>query len=506
MPHPFQRPMPLRRSLTPLVVWIALAAIVLAVPASGSLATAVPQTVPITAPDFALNARSGYGSVQLIWQPLGDPRVDRYRIDRLASDGLERAPVVETAATSFVDRSVELAGLDGGCYAVVALDRAGASLGGSAPACAPIGLVQLWTPEIQAAPGSEIEVPISARDVSGLRLLESALWLDYDPAVLRLEAARPGALVQGGYALNLDATTAGQARLRLTTTASPALYGDGAVAWLRFQVIGDVGSESPLNIRLPQGDLAGTLLASVFDPTAALPVSTSDGRLRVLEAALTSGDLDGNGAIQLADVDLMLEIATGTRPATEAERSAGDLNGDSTVNAADATLLLARLRLGRWPNIGDPGAPASAVDAQPQLSLGFAPNTGGEVSVTIHAQQLTDWAGGTIVLAYDPTTVTGFSSVGVIGIASDMRLRLHDDGAGLLTIALAGGAAVSGAGPLVRLIPQIAEPGLTLGISNISIGGAQLNDLAGRDHVRSALQQTIFVQRLQGVYLPLLAR
>ena len=55
---------------------------------------------------------------------------------------------------------------------------------------------------------------------------------------------------------------------------------------------------------------------------------------------LPSGDLNGDGKVNVQDATLCLRFAVGVGIPTDEQKAAADLNGDGKLNVQDATLLL----------------------------------------------------------------------------------------------------------------------------------------------------------------------
>ena len=75
----------------------------------------------------------------------------------------------------------------------------------------------------------------------------------------------------------------------------------------------------------------------------ALTVTDNDGliasTIREIKVSLGPGDITGDGAIDVIDVRLCLQIAEGVIPGTTAQREQADVNGDGDVDLADAQIL-----------------------------------------------------------------------------------------------------------------------------------------------------------------------
>ena len=129
------------------------------------------------------------------------------------------------------------------------------------------------------------------------------------------------------------------------------------------------------------------------------------------------------------------------------------------------------------------------------MSLDDANGIPGEViQTTLRAENLSDWAGGEFIIAYDTRMISDVVNVEATDLASSFAVQYHDDGTGLLHIALASDAPVSGNGGLVRISLRIAPAPFRLGKTTLALAAAYLNDVAGRDFATSALQQTIIRQ------------
>jgi hypothetical protein len=72
-------------------------------------------------------------------------------------------------------------------------------------------------------------------------------------------------------------------------------------------------------------------------------LSTEIDAVSIVRPAMLPGDLDGDGAVDMADAVLAARIATGASEATDSQREAGDLTGDGQVTFADVSLLLRKV-------------------------------------------------------------------------------------------------------------------------------------------------------------------
>jgi hypothetical protein len=193
--------------------------------------------------------------------------------------------------------------------------------------------------------------------------------------------------------------------------------------------------------------------------------------------------------------------------------NAGDINGNGRIDVADATMIFYYAVHGEWPSLYGQLDRTKAAAATVNLSLGdITAKSGQTVTTTLHAENLTDWAGGQFAIVYDPAVVGSIVSVNRVGLANNFLVEFNDNGEGLIQIAMISNTAVSGSGDILN-IEMSLNTGLTNGdTSAINIGAAELNDLVGRDFATSALQVELITTggminiRDFTVYLPMLIR
>jgi hypothetical protein len=141
----------------------------------------------------------------------------------------------------------------------------------------------------------------------------------------------------------------------------------GSIAWLQFETspLGRTKEERPDRNRSGLSSLVGSeriALGSAIDLTATPAADslfagwsgdatgadpsvtvTIDAAKTVIAAftlrPYTTGDVSGDGAIDLLDVRLCARIAQGYLAGTPSQRAAADVDGDGDVDADDVTIL-----------------------------------------------------------------------------------------------------------------------------------------------------------------------
>ncbi|NJO84449.1 MAG: hypothetical protein HC828_17870, partial [Blastochloris sp.] len=319
-------------------------------------------------------------------------------------------------------------------------------------------------------------------------------------------------------------TSGGATRVKIAALsgAGSSLAGDGSLFWLVVRVRGKAGASTPLNLREYVAAAGGSTLYTTDNLTESVPLTLQDGTFRV-GGAYRLGDLNGNGTIEAVDAYIVLQIAVGQLTATAPQRAAGDINGNGQIDAADATLILYHAAHGDWPPLPELESAAQGLlqagimRDDVQVGLSSATGQSGEpLTVTLTTEGLSGWAGGRFIIAYDPAVVDRIDSVTLGTAAPTMGLRVYDDQAGLLTIALADDEAHESVGSLVTIRLTLHD-GLTAGlVSPLVLADAQLNDASGRDFATSALSRvivrgdgTVTVAQVTSevrIYLPILQR
>jgi hypothetical protein len=440
--------------------------------------------------ELPLTAEAGYTNIELSWSPINDPHVTSYRLSRTVEGDDDFAPIAMLNETIYFDSDPSLVVGTSYCYQVEAL-RADNSVRATSPvACAIFGQVDLWIPETWAAPGQVVIVPVNIRNATGLQIAASEIWLDFDETVIEpLEVLATPLSANYSWGFNLSDN-----RIRISAVASPppTLQGDGSLFWLVVHVLGTSGDETLLDLREFVQDVGGSTIYAPDDLFNPIPLQLQDGVLHVANG-YGLGDLNGNGVVEAVDAYLALQIASHKLTPTQQQRYAGDVNGNGRIDAADATMILYYAIHHEWPSLSIGSSSLRAAIAAPvRLSLG---NVNGEpgtvVTTTLKAENLSNWAGGEFVIAYDPTLVESIVNVSVTGLAQNFSIQFHDDGAGLLYIALADDTPVSGSGALLTISLALAPGAVDGQNAPLALAEAQLNDDVGRDFATSALQQPI---------------
>lgn len=439
-------------------------------------------------------ARPAYRGIQLDWSPAHGTAITAYRVRR-GPVGAPLNTLATTPETLYLDTDPILEPGATYCYQVEALKANGSVVASSGRACAVFGQVGLWVPDVWGVPGSLAVIPVNTHNVSGLQIAAADIWLDLDGRVLEPVGVSATPL-SAGYTWSYGVSGSGAStRVRiaaLTDTLTP-LVGDGSLFWLIVRVRGAAGSSSPLNLQEYVAGIGGSTIYALDDLSTPVPLFLTDATFQVA-AAYTLGDLNGNGTVEAVDAYIALQIAAGRLSPTPPQAAAGDVNGDGRVDPSDATLILFYAAHGTWPFLSEATRAARPAQAalpaqQIKLSLGATSGSpGSHVTVSLSANLVTGLAGGRFVLAYDPALVERIDGVQAEGAFS---VQHHDDGEGLLTIAIADDAAHTVVGTLLT-IRLTLSPSANAGTSAaLSLAGARLNDALGRDFATSALGATI---------------
>jgi hypothetical protein len=467
--------------------------------------------------DIVLATRPGYDNILLDWNPTNDPNVVAYRVWRAIGNSEDFTPAAITSDTIYLDNDPTLVVGTTYCYYVSALSFNDTVVQESSVDCAVFGQIELWVPDVWTAQGQTRVVPVNIRNATGLRIAAGDIWLNFDGAVIEILDISETSLTAGhtwAYAIT-STETYSQVRIATLKTAPPTLYGEGALFWLTVKAIGTESDESPLEL---QGFVEGAGGSAIYTPddlSNPVPLQLQNGVFHIADGGVL-GDLNGNGVVQAVDAYIALQIASGElEPAVE-QLVTGDVNGTGSVDAADAAMILDYAANGTWPSSAPSGIHSVELGSETSntvvLSIDDVINIQGDVAqTTLRAENLSDWAGGEFVIVYDPRVIDAITNVEVTDLASGFAVQYHDEGMGLLHIALASDVPASGGGALAQISFHLAPTALSVGKTALALAVANLNDVAGRDFATSALQRTVV--RHSGelrvgfpVYLPLIIK
>lgn len=93
------------------------------------------------------------------------------------------------------------------------------------------------------ANGSTSKVPVNLEGASDIGSMD--IVLKYDATVLKAVSAEAGELGKNAF---IEANTAKEGEVKIALADSSGINGDGTVATISFEVIGEIGSTSPLTL------------------------------------------------------------------------------------------------------------------------------------------------------------------------------------------------------------------------------------------------------------------
>ena len=231
--------------------------------------------------------------------------------------------------------------------------------------------VVLGLPQTTGDAGTFVDIPLEVSNVSGL--ISAEVTIVFDPAVLTPQSAQTAAL-SSGWSLAANTAVAGQ--VRLTLAGAAAASGSGALATVRFAVIGQAATQTMLDIsqatlndgaitaalsdgRLVVNDfftVSGTVAYFTGGPVpgatldlvgsgAASTTTSGSGQFAFADVAtgsytLTPAKTGDAGGITAFDASLVLQAAAALRTLTAAQQLAADVNRNGVVTAMDAAYIL----------------------------------------------------------------------------------------------------------------------------------------------------------------------
>lgn len=190
-------------------------------------------------------------------------------------------------------------------------------------------LSKIYVPDVVQADGDSATVPVLIEHNPGISF--ASLTVAYDPAVLQPLSVTNGAVFDSV----LGSIEAGDNVVKLCFTSEDNVTADGALAYIRFQVVGDLSGQTPVTVRYFPDEIRN----AASEPVA---FNLLDGMIDVDNEPSENvmGDVDGNGLINAADAVLVLRHDAGLILLTAQQLAVADVSQDGVVNASDAVQIL----------------------------------------------------------------------------------------------------------------------------------------------------------------------
>lgn len=414
--------------------------------------TPTPTTAPLPAPEN-LQARAGADNISLNWEPGRgiNGRAVSYRVYRSGNSpegpwvqiaGAPVGPVLED--TFYTNRELSL---DDTYWYYVTKVVDGEVSGPSNVAYARVGSIEIYIPDLWIAPGSQARIQVafsSAYNVLGSAL---TLWVDYPEQMLTYTDWEKSPILST-FQYPAPNTQGGVFRLAGVDFEGQPMVGEGRI----LEILVDVPSDAITGTEATISFAKSTLYDPDVNP---LDVVARSGKLTIGEN-FNLGDVNGDGQVDAGDALATGLLAVGREDFTgfrdPESYLAGDVNADRMVDSADVILIL-RLASG-YPLNPPQGAQKSAylkslaqspATYQVKLSNGQA-QTGEMVTLSLSSPDLTEVAGGSFELSYDPT-VLKFEKAEKGALASAAFWSLvNEDNAGVVKISTGGRENIEGGG------------------------------------------------------------
>jgi hypothetical protein len=299
-----------------------------------------------------LIARPGANSVQLDWDPNWQSRIRGYYVYRANAEEGPFGKLLDdyVPLPSYLDSPVDPAiphyyyvtGVSQFFLPGNSTPRISESLP-SDLAVTQTGKVILSVRPARGNPGKTIRINLSIENAMGVSGENMEIRVVYDSARLTpLTQVNPGkdSVLSTGLSRNLSFTDNGASatgELVISGSGGSLEPGSGKLFTLQFEVGASVPKGTKLGVSVTSAtmfDLSGSPLAVEI-----LPLDEPQAGDAYIE-----GDLDGDGRVSSADMDLLKDLMKpNSRPPTAEELMAGDLNGDGKLDVKDFVLLVQML-------------------------------------------------------------------------------------------------------------------------------------------------------------------
>lgn len=195
------------------------------------------------------------------------------------------------------------------------------------------GTVQIAADDVTASAGETFQMKISLKSNPGI--ISMLIKVKYDKSALTLKKAENGSVFPASCATFGRSYDASPYTVlwndALSTTNNKKT---GTLVTLTFQVSQNVSvSKTTVQLLVDQGNVFDTDIHEV-------PFTVKDGVVTIKGASGQRGDVNGDGLINSADAQWILQYAVGSRTLTAAQKKLADVTGDGKINSSDALKIL----------------------------------------------------------------------------------------------------------------------------------------------------------------------
>lgn len=457
---------------------------------------------------FQLQATPGNDGIKLNWIPAPDPNVVSYKVLRKLQGTQQSTPFAEVGTATrnnFLDPASGLMNEQGYLYRVQALDAAGTVKLETNVVETRLGLNPgLEIPQLSVFPNQDfIEVPVYLRGARGLRIAGAEILIEYDASIISLTDEFGGPVYdtplteEYDWIISAPEPVPGTASIERVIIDLENFFfdptpinGDGSFFTLDFAANGTAGTRTTIDLveslHLRDGSTLTILDENDQEQELLLTNLTDGGLLLTDEPRYQIGDVNGDVDFNTADIETLLDIATGKSVASQAQIYAGDMNGNNELDAGDAAILYFFLTDKNFDDLPDTVDTPQSI----RMRLGDLSGDPGQVATTsINATGLVDFAAGDFVVVYNTEVIDGVTAVNTTPLTSDFDVAFNDDGAGLVRISIAkkfadDSPAITGGGDLVTLSVQIKDVDasvLAATSSRMALADASLRTPGGLD-------------------------
>ncbi|MBS3802629.1 MAG: hypothetical protein KGY65_07760, partial [Candidatus Thermoplasmatota archaeon] len=172
----------------------------------------------------------------------------------------------------------------------------------------------------QSTPDSEVQLPIKISDADNIGNMD--ITLTYDDSILSASTLTTGAITSNSLFMD----NIGSGIINISLVDADGISGNGSIAIITFDVIGDEGDISPLILSALANDRDGE----------GVNMEIMSAYFSVEDEESLKGDVNGDGKITSADALLALQMAVGIIE----EDLIADMNDDGQVTSIDAAEIL----------------------------------------------------------------------------------------------------------------------------------------------------------------------